>query len=135
MTLRIRIRRFRVISTPSGGQKWRKTWFFRVLLNRKSPRHLGDGSWKQKMFVYDIYKHFLFSQLKIFSLKIFHNGQGVAKNGKKRIFLAFCLIENHRDILEMGRGNKKCLFLIYKHFLFSQLKIFPLKIFHDGQGS
>ena len=36
------------------------------------------------------------------------------------------------DILEMGRENKKCLFLIYKHFLFSQLKIFPFKIFHDG---
>ena len=54
LTLRIRIRRFRVISTPSGGQKWRKTWFFRVLLNRKSPRHLGDRSWKQKMFVYNI---------------------------------------------------------------------------------
>ena len=82
---------------------------------------MGRGN---KKYLFLIYKHFLFSQLKIFCLKIFHYGQGVAKNGKKRIFLAFCLIENHRDILEMGRGNKKCLFLIYKHFLFSQLKIF-----------
>ena len=54
LTLGIRIRRFQVILTPSSGQKWQKTLFFRVLLNRKSPRHLGDGSWKQKMFVYDI---------------------------------------------------------------------------------
>ena len=56
----------------------------------------------------------------------------VAKNGKNCVFFAFCLIENHRDIWEMGRGNKKCLFMIYKHFLFSQLKIFSLKIFQNG---
>ena len=54
------------------------------------------------------------------------------KTSKKRIFFAFFLIENHRDILEDGRGNKKCLFIIYTHFLFSQLKIFSLKIFQNG---
>ena len=51
---------------------------------------------------------------------------------KNRVFFAFCLIENHRDIWEMGCGNKKCLFIIYKHFLFYQLNIFSSKIFHDG---
>ena len=55
----------------------------------------------------------------------------MAKNGEKHGFFGVCLIENHRDILEMGFGNKKCLFKIYKHFLFLQLKIFFL-IFHDG---
>ena len=59
----------------------------------------------------------------------------MAKNGEKHVFFGFCLIENHRDIWEMDHGNKKCLFLIYKHFLFSQLKIFSLKIFHDGHGT
>ena len=54
---------------------------------------------------------------------------------KNMFFFAFCLIENHRDIYEMGCGNKKCLFIIYKHFLFSQLKNFFLQIFHDCQGS
>ena len=48
----------------------------------------------------------------------------MAKNGEKHGFFAFCLIENHQDIWEMGHGNKKCLFMIYKHFLCSQLKIF-----------
>ena len=105
---------------------------FFLIENQQDILEMGRGN-KKCLFL--IYKHFLFSQLKIFSLKIFQNGQGVAKNGKNRIFLAFCLIENHRDIWKMGHGNKKCLFMLYKHFLFSQLKIFSLKIFHDGQGS
>ena len=92
LTLQIRIRRFRVISTPSGGQKWRKTWFFRVLLNRKSPRHLGDGLWKQKMFVYDIETFFVFTAKNFFK-KIIHDGHRTRKHGKfkskKQIFTDF----------------------------------------------
>ena len=53
-TCRIPKRCFQLFSTPSSGQKWQKTRIFCMLLNRKSPRNLGDGLWKQKMFVYNI---------------------------------------------------------------------------------
>ena len=69
-TCRIPKRCFQLFSTPSSGQKWQKTRIFRVLLNRKSPRHLGDGLWKQKMFVYDIKTFFVFTA-KIFLFKNF----------------------------------------------------------------
>ena len=49
-----------------------------------------------------------------------------------RLFLAFFLIEIHQNIFDLGHGNKKCLNIICKHFMFSLLKIFSLKIFHDG---
>ena len=39
---------------------------------------------------------------------------------QKTCFFAFFLIENHRDILELGHGNKKCLFIIFRHFMFSK---------------
>ena len=109
LTLRIRIRRFRVISTPSSGQKWRKTWFFWVLLKRKSSRHFGDGFWEKKC-LFMTYKHFLFSQLKIFSLKIFHDGHWTPKHGKfkskKQIFLDFCFLL-HEAPLDPNKGPCK----------------------------
>ena len=75
--LRVQKRCFWDISTPSSGQNWRKTRFF-------------------------------------------------------CLFLAFFLIEIHQNIFDLGHGNKKCLGIIFRHFMFLLLKIFSLKIFHDG---
>ena len=51
---------------------------------------------------------------------------------KKRIFSPFFLIETHQNIFDSGGGNKKCLGIISKHFMFSYQIFFFLKIFHDG---
>ena len=79
-TLRVQKRCFWDISTPSSGQNWRKTRFFAFF----------------------------------------------------GVFFAFFLIEIHQNIFDLGHGNKKCLGIIFRHFMFSLLNIFSLKIFHDG---
>ena len=48
------------------------------------------------------------------------------------VFFAFFSIDNKQNIFDLGHGNKKCLLIIYRHFLFSQVKIFYSKIFQDG---
>ena len=87
----------------------KKHGFFRVLLNRKSPRHLGDGSWKQKMFVYNIKTSFVFTA-KNFFFEIFHDGHRTPKNGKfkskKQISLGFCFL-SHEASLDPNKGPCK----------------------------
>ena len=51
---------------------------------------------------------------------------------KKRIFSPFFLIETHQNIFDSGGGNKNCLGIISKRFMFSYQFFFSLKIFHDG---
>ena len=60
----------------------------------------------------------------------------MAEHDKKLIFFEFFLIEIHQNIFGSGFGNKKCLGMISKHFMFPYQNIFYLKIIHNGpQGS
>ena len=67
-------------------------------------------SCENKKCLYIIYKHFLFLQLKIFSLKNFHDGHRTRKHGKfkskKQIFLDFCFLL-HEAPLDPNKGPCK----------------------------
>jgi len=63
----------------------------------------------------------------------------VAKIGNKMrfsaFFFVFFFIDIQQNIFDLGHGNKKCSSIIFGHFMFSQQKIFSLKIFQDGPQS
>ena len=45
---------------------------------------------------------------------------------------AIGMTEIHQKFFKSSFGNKKCLDMISKHFMFSYQIIFSLKMFHDG---
>ena len=51
---------------------------------------------------------------------------------QKAHFFEFFFIEIPQNIFGSGCGNKKCLGMMSKHFMFSVQKIFSLKFFDDG---